>query len=290
MNVSMQDAYNLGWKLGSVLNGTADRRILSTYDSERRPVAVELIELDKKMSEFYSEGPSSASKEYQGFRDEFSKFLSGVSVTYEPSTLMTEPIVVCPATGGSFTRQASPSSVQSLAKGIILGQRMPSHKVVCQAESRVAHFSEMLLSNGKWRILVLAADLTSPRQLRVVQNLGTALERLLKKYPSREDDKHSILEVLLLHSGSRASIEILDLCQIYHPWDEVLGWDYWKIFSDDANEFEPCESAYEKYGVGKTEGCLVVLRPDQHVSYIGPLDDLEPVRSFFEHFLNGVTL
>lgn len=289
MNVSMQDDYNLGLKLGSVLSGTTDRRILSTYNSERRPVAIELIDLDKKMCQFYSEGPSSASKEYERFRNEFSEFLSGVSVTYKPSTLMTESTADYSATSGNFASRASLSSVQSLAKGITLGQRMPSHKIVCQYESRVVHLSEMLPSNGKWRILVLAADLTSPQRLRVVQNLGTALEKLLKEYPSREDNKHSIIEVLLLHSGSRASIEIFDLCQIYHPWDDVLGWDYWKIFSDNAYEFEPCDSAYEKYGVGKTEGCLVVLRPDQHVSYVGPLDDLEPVRSFFENFLNGVT-
>jgi len=30
MNVSMQDAYNLGWKIESVINGTAERSILST--------------------------------------------------------------------------------------------------------------------------------------------------------------------------------------------------------------------------------------------------------------------
>lgn len=91
MNISMQGSYNLGWKLGSVLTGTADRRILSTYDSERRPVAVELIIPDKKMSEFYSDGPSSASEDYQTFRDQFSTFLSGVSITYDRSTIVTAP-------------------------------------------------------------------------------------------------------------------------------------------------------------------------------------------------------
>lgn len=51
MNVSMQDAYNLGWKIGSVLTGSANRHVLSTYHVERRPVAQALIELDRKMSE-----------------------------------------------------------------------------------------------------------------------------------------------------------------------------------------------------------------------------------------------
>ncbi|GAB7331432.1 hypothetical protein MBLNU13_g02848t3 [Cladosporium sp. NU13] len=91
MNVSMQDSYNLGWKLGAVISDTAHRDILSTYNSERRPIALRLIELDKQMSEFYSQGPSSASEEYQKFRDGFSRFLSGVSVTQEPNALIANP-------------------------------------------------------------------------------------------------------------------------------------------------------------------------------------------------------
>ncbi|EXJ71552.1 uncharacterized protein A1O5_05360 [Cladophialophora psammophila CBS 110553] len=35
MNVSIQDAYNLMWKLGQVIKGTAQPRILSTYNDER---------------------------------------------------------------------------------------------------------------------------------------------------------------------------------------------------------------------------------------------------------------
>src|SRR6267378_444383 len=43
MNTSIQDAFNLGWKLRQVLNGHASPRVLGTYESERRPVAEDLI-------------------------------------------------------------------------------------------------------------------------------------------------------------------------------------------------------------------------------------------------------
>lgn len=43
MNVSMQDCYNLGWKIGLVCNGVAKREILETYQSERRRVAQDLV-------------------------------------------------------------------------------------------------------------------------------------------------------------------------------------------------------------------------------------------------------
>jgi 2-polyprenyl-6-methoxyphenol hydroxylase-like FAD-dependent oxidoreductase len=38
-NTSVDDAVNLGWKLAAVIHGWADEKILSTYESERKPIA-----------------------------------------------------------------------------------------------------------------------------------------------------------------------------------------------------------------------------------------------------------
>lgn len=38
-NTGIQDAHNLAWKLAAVLRGEADERLLSSYETERRPVA-----------------------------------------------------------------------------------------------------------------------------------------------------------------------------------------------------------------------------------------------------------
>ncbi|CAH1652452.1 FAD-dependent monooxygenase [Chelatococcus asaccharovorans] len=43
MNTGVQDAYNLAWKLALVVKGDADPRLLDSYESERRPVAAEVI-------------------------------------------------------------------------------------------------------------------------------------------------------------------------------------------------------------------------------------------------------
>jgi hypothetical protein len=44
MNFCMQDAFNLGWKLGAVLAGRAGEAILDTYETERRPIADDLFD------------------------------------------------------------------------------------------------------------------------------------------------------------------------------------------------------------------------------------------------------
>jgi len=44
MNTAIQDGYDLGWKLGWVLNGWAGESLLDSYESERRPVAEHNVE------------------------------------------------------------------------------------------------------------------------------------------------------------------------------------------------------------------------------------------------------
>jgi len=45
LNTSVQDAYNLGWKLAAVIRGSAPETLLDTYEGERRPIAAAMIEL-----------------------------------------------------------------------------------------------------------------------------------------------------------------------------------------------------------------------------------------------------
>ena len=48
LNTSIQDAYNLGWKLAAVLHGAAEA-LLDTYQQERRPVAAEVLGLSTQL-------------------------------------------------------------------------------------------------------------------------------------------------------------------------------------------------------------------------------------------------
>ncbi len=57
MNVSMQDGWNLGWKLGHVLDGRSPESLLSTYSAERQVVAQNLIDFDKEWSTLMATKP-----------------------------------------------------------------------------------------------------------------------------------------------------------------------------------------------------------------------------------------
>jgi hypothetical protein len=49
MNTAVQDAYNLGWKLGQVLRHNAPAVLLDSYEEERLPVAAHLLEFVVQM-------------------------------------------------------------------------------------------------------------------------------------------------------------------------------------------------------------------------------------------------
>jgi 2-polyprenyl-6-methoxyphenol hydroxylase-like FAD-dependent oxidoreductase len=48
LNTSVQDAYNLGWKLAAVLSGAANI-LLDSYEEERRPIAAQMLGLATKL-------------------------------------------------------------------------------------------------------------------------------------------------------------------------------------------------------------------------------------------------
>lgn len=49
LNTSVQDAYNLGWKLGAVLRDGAPESLLDSYEEERLPVAADMLGLSTRV-------------------------------------------------------------------------------------------------------------------------------------------------------------------------------------------------------------------------------------------------
>lgn len=57
LNLGIQDAVNLGWKLAAAVIGWAPAGLLDTYESERRPVAEDVLNLTRVLAELGAPGP-----------------------------------------------------------------------------------------------------------------------------------------------------------------------------------------------------------------------------------------
>jgi hypothetical protein len=62
LNTSLQDAYNLGWKLAAALAG-APAALLATYEEERRPIAAGMLGLATKLLVESDRGPMRRGRE-----------------------------------------------------------------------------------------------------------------------------------------------------------------------------------------------------------------------------------
>ncbi|GAB2826337.1 FAD-dependent monooxygenase [Streptomyces daliensis] len=92
LNVGVQDAANLGWKLAAVVRGGAPEALLDTYHGERHPVGAELLEHTRAqtalMTAFSPEGQalravlSRLIATVPGFSRELAERLAGLSVRY----------------------------------------------------------------------------------------------------------------------------------------------------------------------------------------------------------------
>ncbi|MFD1530803.1 rifampin monooxygenase [Pseudonocardia aurantiaca] len=57
LNLGIQDAFNLGWKLAAEVNGWAPEGLLDSYHTERHPVAADVLDNTRAQMELMSLGP-----------------------------------------------------------------------------------------------------------------------------------------------------------------------------------------------------------------------------------------
>ncbi|KAF2107826.1 FAD binding domain-containing protein [Lophiotrema nucula] len=290
MNVSMQDAYNLGWKLGLVVKGIAQPRILRTYQSERRRIAKDLIEFDHKFSRLFSGKPAKDVLDAEGvsmaeFKDAFLKgnmFASGLSVDYGASMLIAKE--GDPTEQGDGTDVSSKIQIvgkQQLASNIKIGMRFPSVKVLNQSDARPWEFQEKLRSDGRFRLIVFAGNILSGSQKMRLDSFCDKLSSsaFLKSHLYKD------IDILTCHSAKRTEVELLrDFPDILHPFNDRTGWDYDSVYVDDESYHEGYGDAYGNYGVDRKGGCVVITRPDQYVGFVGRLegDGFADVEAYFK--------
>ena len=140
MNVSMQDGFNLGWKLGSVLTGRAPEALLATYGAERRPVAQQLIDFDREWSTLMARKPSEIT---------------------DPTDLATYYLATAEFPSGFMTQYTSSmitgsDAHQSLAVGYPLGKRFKSAEVVRVGDGNAIHLGHHAKADGRWRVYAFA--------------------------------------------------------------------------------------------------------------------------------------
>jgi phenol 2-monooxygenase (NADPH) len=291
MNVSMQDTYNLGWKLALVVQGLCPISILDTYETERRQIALDLIELDIILTKVFTrQTPGSleniglTTEDLIAVRKKSTAYGNGFSVKYGASMLVAKP---SSSRTEALADRPEMTYPQSLATNIPLGMRFPSYQVVNQASAQPCHFQQFLKSDGRFRIVLFAGEVTHEAQKARVHDFCTALdsaESFLHRITPEDKPIDSLIEILTIHSSPRWTVELLrDFPPLLRPFDKAQGYDYDKVFTDDMCHASGHGQAYLHYGVNPYRGCVVAVRPDQYVGYIGEVKNVAGLAEYFNN-------
>lgn len=268
MNVSMQDAFNLGWKLAAALEGRSGPEVLHTYSEERHAVAEELIEFDRTWAASMSAPvDGGAGSDLQGKFATQGRYTAGVATTYAPGLL----------TGAD--------TWQHLATGFPIGARFHSAPVVRLSDALRMHLGHVAQADGRWVIYAFAdrADVRGPKsRLRAFCEALEADGSPLRRFTPSTGDPDAVLDLRAVLQQDHSSLDPGDLPSLLFPTKGRFALhDYEKAFTPAPAP----DDVFDLRGIDRDAGALVIVRPDQHVGHVLPLDATAQLTAYLGGFL-----
>ena len=278
MNVSMQDGFNIAWKLGQVISGRSSTELLRTYSAERQVAAKNLIEFDKEWSTLMATPQEELpDKTYlEDFYVKTAEFPAGFMTEYTESMITT------------------PTTHQELAAGFPIGKRFKSARVKRSCDANFIHLGHEARADGRWRVYVFA-DQAAPVVDGSVgsgaaggsaggESKVAALAAWLESDPAsplvayrREgEDPDALVELSVIYQQEHKEFAFPDVPKVFRPHVGAFDLEYVeKIYAT-----LPEEDIFEAREISR-DGAVVVVRPDQYVSGIFPLDAHSEIGDYF---------
>ena len=178
-------------------------------------------------------------------------FVSCTGIEYEDGTLVAKSI-----------------SKQHLAPKALVGRRLLTKWVRGHISGMPVDLEKRLPSDGRYKLLVFAGDVTDANSLGRVRKLSQALEQptsFLQRTARNGFQREDFFDILTIHTSSRDGIEVSDLPQfLVQIVSKGLRVDQVFIDNPESNDFMRSD-AYEGYGIDRLSGCIILLRPDRHI-------------------------
>ncbi len=260
MNVSMQDGFNLGWKLGSVLTGRAPETLLATYGAERRPVAQQLIDFDREWSTLMARKPSEIT---------------------DPTDLATYYLATAEFPSGFMTQYTSSmitgsDAHQALAAGFPLGKRFKSAEVVRVGDGNAIHLGHHAKADGRWRVYAFAG-----RDAATLDTWAESAAPVFSRFTPADADADSVFDVKAIYQQPHEEVEVTSAPALFQPKTGPLGLTDWeKVYAAGPSKWTETD-IFEARELSR-DGVVVVVRPDQYVAAILPLDATDELTAFFD--------
>lgn len=273
MNVSMGDTFNLGWKLISVLTGRADPSLLHSYSGERRAAAKELVDFDHKWARVVGaraeEDPTDSLPRVAREFVANLPFTCGLTIQYARSALTGAP------------------THQHLATGFDIGKRFHSAPVVRLADAKPMHLGHCIEADARLRLFVFAPAGDTGAAGGAVATLCDWLEHdaasPLTRHTAPGEDVDAVIDTRAVFQQGFRALDFAAMPTLLRPHVGRHGLtDYEKVFCADLRRGD---DVFEMRGIDRASGCVVVVRPDQHVGHMLPLQARDELAAYFAGIL-----
>lgn len=268
MNVSMGDAFNLGWKLVAVLRGQMPEEKLKSYSSERQAIAQDLIDFDQEFAKIMSAPPDETGNQSTKVKDyfiEYGRYAAGVMVQYGTSDLTGDKVH------------------QHLATGLKIGMRFHSAPLIRVGDGKPVQSGHVQETDARWLIYVFAgaAGITSLEPLATW--IATDPASPLLRYSPKGSDPDAVIDLRCVLQLHHHNVSVSDLPSAFRPKKGRFGLvDYEKAFCVDHLSGK---DIYDMRGIDRTKGCIVIVRPDQYIADVMPLEATTRLSAFFDRIL-----
>jgi phenol 2-monooxygenase len=254
-----------------VLQVRAEPGLLRSYSKERLTEARRLVETDHEWARIASAPTTQAERDgteepriIRQFKANL-EFTGGNAVKYDTSTLF------------------APGNHQSLAKGEAIGRRFHSAPVVRLSDARQMQLGHAAEADARWRLYAFAGKDDSSGPGSAIHRLADWLEYDPKspviRHTRQGEDMDAIIDVRAVFQQTFDQLAYEHMPSLLKPKTGKLGLqDHEKVFCVDH---KGAGDIYDMRGIDRERGCLIVVRPDQYVANVLPLDGYEELSAYF---------
>lgn len=279
MNFSMQDTFNLGWKLAAVLSKQCGPELLRTYSQERQVVAQELIDFDREWAKMFSDRPQQDAsgnaqgvdpKEFQKYFEQHGRFTAGMGTHYRPSSICGDGVH------------------QNLATGFVVGTRFHSAPVLRLFDAKPIELGHIAKADGRWRLYAFAAAADTPGNGdsgigALCSFLDESSDSPVRKYTKAGQDIDAVFDLRAIFQQGHRELDLGLTPALLRPRKGRYGLqDYEKAFCPDTRSGM---EIFALRGIDRAQGALVVVRPDQYIAHVLPLSAHQALADFFARFM-----
>ena len=270
MNVSMQDGFNLGWKLASVLRGRCAPHLLHTYSAERQAIAKELIDFDREWAALMRIKQGRRSGRDAALFRPARPLHGGDGDPLQP---------VAPHRRGdpSASRQgADDRHALSFRAGHPRGGRQAGSPRPCGQGGRALAHLRLRRGGG-------SGARAAPASARCAISSPRRAESPVRKYTPAGEDIDAVIDVRAVFQQAHRELAIEAMPSLLLPRKGRYGLrDYEKMFCADLKSGQ---DIFTMRGIDREQGCMVIVRPDQFVAHVLPLDAYAELAAYFDGFM-----